>query len=200
MRFDAAEAPDAPAIQSAAAALRCAEVVALTTETYFALAADATQAVAVDQVLALKGRAAERTLALLVEPGMVDTLCLNVSFRARALMAAHWPGPLTLVLPARPGLVPAIVQDGFVAMRVPSDPLARAVVAALGRPLTATSANRAGESPARTAEEVRRTFPGVRVVGQGPTPGGPPSTLARVDGDRVEILRQGALVLEEQDG
>jgi L-threonylcarbamoyladenylate synthase len=200
MRPDTAEDPGAPAIRSAAAALRCAEVVALTTETYFALAADATQAAAVDRVLALKGRAAEQTLALLVEPEMVDTLCINVSFRARALMAAHWPGPLTLALPARPGLVPAIVCDGFVAMRVPSDPLARAVVAALGRPVTATSANQAGQAPARTAEEVRRAFPGLRVIGQGPTPGGPPSTLARVDGDRVEILRPGPLVLEEQDG
>jgi L-threonylcarbamoyladenylate synthase len=180
---------------AAAAALRRGEVVAFPTETYYGLAVDALAPAALDALMALKGRAADKVVALIVaDRAMVDLVCADVPAAAEALMAAHWPGPLTLALPARPGLPAALVADGYVAMRASPHPLARALVAALGRPITATSANRAGEPPARTAAEVRDAFPeGCVVLDGGQTPGGPPSTLVRVRGQALEVLRRGAI-------
>jgi L-threonylcarbamoyladenylate synthase len=118
----------------------------------------------------------------------------ELSPRARALIAAHWPGPLTLALPARPGLPAPLVRDGFVAVRESPHPLARALVSALGAPVTATSANPSGAPPPTTAAGVRAHFgDACLVLDGGETPGGLPSTLARVRGDEVEILRVGAL-------
>jgi L-threonylcarbamoyladenylate synthase len=110
-------------------------------------------------------------------------------------MDAHWPGPLTLALPARPGLPAPLVSDGFVAVRDSPHPVARALVQALGRPITATSANPAGAPPPTTAAGAAAYFPGCLVLDGGTTPGGAPSTLARVRGDEVEVLRQGAVPL-----
>jgi L-threonylcarbamoyladenylate synthase len=91
----------------------------------------------------------------------------------------------------------SIVADGYVAVRVSPNPLAQSLVAAAGRPITATSANPAGLPPPRTAVEVTAYFaqPICLILDGGTTPGGQPSTLARVRGERVEILRQGAVGL-----
>ena len=116
-------------------------------------------------------------------------------------MDRHWPGALTLALPARPGLPEALVADGCVAVRQSPHPVAAALVAAFGRPITATSANRGGEPPARTAGEVRAGFPGVPpadlfILDGGETPGGAPSTLVRVRADGLQVLRRGAVSVE----
>jgi len=108
----------------------------------------------------------------------------------------HWPGALTLALPARPGLPEALVADGCVAVRQSPHPIARALVAGFGGPVTTTSANRSGEPPATTAAMVRAALgSGCHVLDGGTTTGGAPSTLARVRGDVVEILRAGAVAL-----
>ena len=89
------------------------------------------------------------------------------------------------------------MADGFVAVRVSPNPLAQALVLATGRPITATSANPAGAAPPRTASEVAVYFSSPRflILDGGATPGGQPSTLARVQGERVEILRHGAVIV-----
>jgi tRNA threonylcarbamoyl adenosine modification protein (Sua5/YciO/YrdC/YwlC family) len=150
------------------------------------------------RLFALKGRGAEKASALLVaDLAMLAELCADVPAAARALAQAHWPGPLTLALPARPGLPAAIVSDGCVAARVSSHPVAAALVVACGRPLTATSANPAGAPPARTLAEVTTHFPGasLHLLDGGQTPGGAPSTLVRLRGGKVEVLRQGAVAV-----
>jgi L-threonylcarbamoyladenylate synthase len=156
---------------------------------------DALAPAALARLMALKGRAADKVVGLIVAGRpMVDLLCAEVPAVAERLMAAHWPGPLTLALPARPGLPPALVAEGCVAMRASPHPLAQALVAALGRPISATSANRAGAPPARTAAAVRDAFPdGCLVLDGGETPGGAPSTLVRVRGDVLEVLRRGPI-------
>jgi L-threonylcarbamoyladenylate synthase len=120
-------------------------------------------------------------------------------------MAAHWPGPLTLAVPARPGLPVGLVDEGCVAARESPHPLARALVAGLGRPITATSANRAGGPPARSAADVEAAFGpaaarfvpgGYLLLDGGETPGGAPSTLCRLRGEQVEVLRPGPVVVE----
>jgi L-threonylcarbamoyladenylate synthase len=184
-------------VSLAATALARGEIVAYPTETFYGLGVAARHPEALASLLTLKGRDAEKGLSLLVVgEEMLMEVVAEVSPRARALIEAHWPGPLTLALPARAGLPPALVRDGFVAVRESPHPLARALVSALGAPLTATSANPAGAAPPTTAEGVRGYF-GERlfVLDGGETPGGLPSTLARVRGDEVEILRAGALKL-----
>ena len=167
---------------------------AFPTETYYGLAVDALDERALERLFVLKGRSAEKASALLVsDMAMFAQLCVEVPLRALALATAHWPGPLTIALPARPGLSSAIVNDGFVAARVSSHPLAAALVEAVGRPITATSANLAGGTPVRTAAEVKARFIGskLHVLDGGKTAGGAPSTLVRVHGDVVAVLRKG---------
>jgi L-threonylcarbamoyladenylate synthase len=187
----------APAqIAEAAAAICRGEVVAFPTETYYGLAADALDTVALDRLFALKGRDGEKASALLVaDMAMFAGLCTEVPMRARELVTKHWPGPLTIALPARPDLPAAIVYQGCVAARVSSHPLAQALVVFAGRPITATSANPAGAAPARTAAEVRDHFgtEALHVLDGGQTPGGATSTLVRLRGAAIEVLRQGAI-------
>ena len=185
-------------VATAAAAILRGEVVAYPTETFYGLAVDALNEAALSKLRALKGRAAEKAFSLLVSGHeMLSALCSGISPLAERLMAQHWPGPLTLALPARPGLPASIVADGYVAVRLSPNPFAHALVASAGRPITATSANPAGLPPPRTAVEVAAYFApeSCLILDGGTTPGGQPSTLARVCEERVEILRQGAVVL-----
>jgi L-threonylcarbamoyladenylate synthase len=185
-------------ILEAAAALARGEVVAYPTETFYGLAVDALSPAALARLDALKGLGAARAVSvLIVGEAMLARLVLGPDLTARALMAAHWPGALTIALPACPGLPAALVQDGFVAVRESPHPVARALVTSFGGPITATSANPAGSPPAATAAAVRSYFPtGCLVLDGGATPGGLPSTLARVRGGEVEVLRQGAVVVD----
>ena len=151
---------------------------------------------AATRVMTPRRRGAEKSSALLVaDMAMFAGLCAEVPVRARELAAAHWPGPLTLALPARPELPAAIVSDGCVAARVSSHPLAAALVEAAGRPITATSANPVGAAPARTAAEVAAYFVGkqIYILDGGQTLGGLPSTLVRLRETALEILRPGAV-------
>lgn len=184
-------------IAQAAAALSRGEIVAFPTETFYGLAVNALDVGALERLRALKGRGAEKAFALIVSGApMLAQLVAAVPEGARALMEAHWPGPLTLALPALPTLPEAIVQDGFVAARQSSHPVAQALVASLAAPITATSANPADAPPPRTAQEVRAFFGGHCVVlDGGETPGGLPSTLVRAGKNGCEILRHGAVSL-----
>jgi L-threonylcarbamoyladenylate synthase len=185
-------------LAAAAAAIVRGEVVAFPTETFYGLAVDALNEAALANLRVLKGRGAEKTFSLLVSGrAMLASLGSEISPLAERLMEQHWPGPLTLALPARPGLPALIVAEGCVAVRLSPHPLAQALVVAAGRPITATSANPAGAAPPRTPREVAAYFAPSTclILDGGVTPGSQPSTLARVRGERVEILRQGAVVL-----
>ena len=185
-------------ITFAAEALRRGEVVAYPTETFYGLGVNALDELALARLRHLKGRDANKPISVLVSgPEMLERLCKTLPPLARRLIDAYWPGPLTLALPARKGLPPSLVSDGCVAVRESSHPTAEALVTAFGSPVTTTSANPGGEPPATTPEEVEEMFEGrCRVIHGGVTLGGAPTTLARVRGGRVEILRQGALRIE----
>jgi L-threonylcarbamoyladenylate synthase len=173
-------------------------VVAFPTETYYGLAVDVWNEDAIERLFVLKGRSAEKASALLVADfAMFAGLCAEVPERARSLAASHWPGPLTIALPARPGLPAGIVSEGFVAARASSHPVAAALVAAVAGPITATSANPAGAAAPRTAAKVAGHFPGkpLLLLDGGLTAGGPPSTVVRLRGEVVEVLRRGAIQL-----
>jgi L-threonylcarbamoyladenylate synthase len=185
-------------IAFAAEALRRGEVVAYPTETFYGLGVNALDELALARLRVLKGRDADKPISVLVKgPEMLNRLCVRISPLARELMRRYWPGPLTLALPARRGLPASLVSDGCVAVRDSPHPTASALVESFGAPVTTTSANLAGEPAATTPEAVEEMFEGrCRVIHGGVTVGGAPSTLARVRGDRIEILRQGVLQLD----
>jgi len=187
--------PGPDEVRAAAAALARGAVVAFPTETFYGLAVPALDPEAVGRLCALKGRDPSQAIPVLVDSvEMLERLVVEVPSAARALIARHWPGPLTLVLPARPEVPAPLVSAQGVGARISSHATATALVSASGAPLTATSANRTGQPPARTAAEVRAAFgDALWVLDGGTTAGGPPSTVACFEGDRVVVLRAGAI-------
>jgi L-threonylcarbamoyladenylate synthase len=192
-------APAPAALGRAAEVLRAGGLVAFPTETFYGLGAAALDGGAVQSVFLVKGRAESKPVLVLVDsPEMVSRLA-EVSERARRLMARHWPGALTLVLPARPGLPAELTAGtGTVGVRLSPHPVARALVRALGGPVTAPSANLAGAPPPTTAAEVLRAFDGViaLVLDGGPTPGGQPSTVLDVSVEPPRVIRQGPVKVD----
>jgi len=174
------------------------EVVACPTETFLGLLADARNERAIERVAELKGRPADMPIALLLPDALA--LAQVASFPsgdARALMEAHWPGPLTILLAAKPGLSPRLTRNGKVGVRVPGPSPAADLVRAFGRPLTATSANRTGEPPIRSVEELSETLvDGLGGVVPGVSPGGAPSTLIDTTTSPMQLLRSGAIDID----
>jgi L-threonylcarbamoyladenylate synthase len=191
--------PDPALVREAAGVLRRGGLVALPTETFYGLAARALDPAAVARVFALKGRAASKALLVLVDgEAMVERVAAEIPPRARELMARHWPGALTLVLRARADVpVDLTGGGGTIGVRLSPHPVARAVVGALGEPVTAPSANLADAAPPTTADGVLRAFPsGVDLVlDAGATRGGPPSTVLDVTVEPPVVLRAGAVTV-----
>lgn len=177
--------------------LRAGGVVAVPTETLVGLLADARNPAAVQEVCRLKGRAADQPIGLLLpDYEALDAWAESVPAAARELAQRHWPGPLSLVVRARPGVLPALLRDGTVSVRVPGESPALDLVRAFGSPLTATSANKTGEPAACTADEVRQAFgDALAAIVEGSAPGGPPSTIVDATGPVLHVLRTGAIKL-----
>lgn len=190
-------------ISLAAARLRAGGVVAFPTETVYGLGADARNEDAVRRVFEIKGRPADHPLIVhLAEAAHVDAWAREIPEAARRLMARFWPGPLTLVLPARDD-VPRVVTGGqeSVALRCPGHPMALALLrefdGAQGGGLAAPSANRFGAVSPTEAWHVRTAF-GIQVdqvLDGGPCRFGLESTIVSLLGGRPRVLRPGALPL-----
>ena len=171
------------------------EVVAIPTETYYGLGVDPFNPKAVDRLLALKDREPGKPILVLI--GSLDqlsSLVQEVSSAASSLIEAFWPGPLTIVFPARPSLPTSLTAGtGNVGVRLSS---CRPLCELLERvgPLTGTSANRTGAPPAQTPEVVQETLRDEveLIVDCGPTPGGLPSTVVEALGP-LRIVREGAI-------
>ena len=184
-------------LSQALATLANGGVVAAATETFFGLLSDPRQPRALDALFDLKGRAADKGVALLVA-GKDDwrTLVDEIPPLAETLADRFWPGPLTIALAARSGLDPRLVVDGTVGARAPGASDAARIVAAFGAPLTATSANRAGAASCVTSDDVKAAFPEAVAttsftVVPGTAPGGAPSTLVAVSRGQIRIVRSG---------
>jgi L-threonylcarbamoyladenylate synthase len=196
--------PDAPqhdAIQEAAMWILKGGVVAIPTDTLYGLAADPFNASAVRRVFDAKGRAAERALPLVAAGvAQIDAHLGRLPPIADRLAARFWPGPLTLIVPAPAALAADVTGGtGRVGVRVPAHDIARAVCAACGHPVTATSANPTGEPATADPDVVERTL-GASVdflLDVGPTRGGAPSTVVDVTGETPAMIRAGAIAWEE---
>lgn len=187
--------PD-PTVDDAAALLRTGHVVAYPTDTLYALGALATSETGVATVLRIKERVPDKTLPLIAaDIAQVEWLAGPLSPRVRHLASRWWPGPLTLVLDVQQTLAPGVVApDGSVAVRVPAHALARDLARRAGGALTSTSANRAGQPPATTAEACLSLGEDVALVlDGGPSRATRPSTIVDVRGTDLRLLREGAV-------
>lgn len=187
--------PPAGALERAAAALAAGGLVVVPTETFYGLAADTASPAGLERLARLKGRPEGKPFPLIIAgPEQLAALAQKPPAAARELMARHWPGPLTLVLAARPGLDPRLVSaDGGVAVRVSPQPAARGLALALGRAITATSANPAGGPPAARVEELDPEVAAAAelILDAGPAPGGLASTILDVRREPPLLLRAG---------
>ncbi|HLE42940.1 MAG TPA: L-threonylcarbamoyladenylate synthase [Methylomirabilota bacterium] len=194
----------APAdVAAAARVLKDGGLVAFPTETFYGLGAHALDPAAVARVFGAKGRPADKPLLVLVDSmAMAAEVATEIPERARRLAARYWPGPLTLILRARPHVPPALTAGtATIGLRISDHPVALALVRAAGVPVTAPSANPHDAPPPRTAAEVLAGL-GDRVdlvLDGGPTRGGPPSTLLDLTGPAPRIVRPGAVRLGPDD-
>lgn len=191
---------DAAAIARAAELLRAGELVAFPTETVYGLGADATNARAVAAIFAAKERPYSDPLIVhLPDVADLDRVARDVPPAALALAARFWPGPLTLVLP-RAATIPPIVSAGgdTVGVRVPSHPIARAVIAAAGVPVAAPSANRFMHTSPTTAAHVLADLDGriACVLDGGPCAVGLESSVLDLTTTPPLLLRPGGTALE----
>jgi L-threonylcarbamoyladenylate synthase len=156
---------------------------AIPTESSYGLAADPRSAAGVAAVFACKGRAAEKSLAV---------VAADLDAPAVRRLTELWPAALTVVVPLRRPLA-ATGEDATLAVRLPAHENLRRLLGELGRPLTATSANRAGEPPILDPEALEPLLEGfpAAIVDDGVLPGGAPSTLVAVADGRLAILRAG---------
>jgi L-threonylcarbamoyladenylate synthase len=195
---------DRHSIGNAAQLIIAGRPVAIPTETVYGLAADATNAQAVARIYEAKGRPSFNPLIVHV-PDLASAERLGVfSDEARALAKAHWPGPLTLVVPLREASgIASIVTAGLptVGIRVPSHPAMRAVLAAVEGPLAAPSANASGSISPTRAEHVLSSLGGriSLILDGGPTERGIESTIVAATGGPLRLLRPGPIEIPAEE-
>ncbi|MFN9388960.1 MAG: L-threonylcarbamoyladenylate synthase [Betaproteobacteria bacterium] len=184
-------------IERAVAVLRLGGLVAFPTETVYGLGADASNPQAVARIFAAKGRPADHPVIVhLAEAGQLPQWARRVPEAARRLAAAYWPGPLTRSLPRAAGVSAAVTggQDS-VGIRVPSHPVAQALLRAFGGGIAAPSANRFGRiSPTRAGDVRAELGDAVDLVLEGEAPAvGIESAIVDLSGARPALLRPGML-------
>jgi L-threonylcarbamoyladenylate synthase len=187
-------------IQRVVHALEAGSVVSMPTETVYGLAARADRPGALERLAAVKGSTEARPYTWHV--GGPDDLLDGVALQAlvERTTRRYWPGPLTLVLRATAPGLELISADGWTGVRAPAHEATRAILSAAPFPVVMTSANRAGETPATTAEEVAATFQRgelAAIVDGGPCAIGEASTVARLGPGGIELLREGIVTMDE---
>jgi L-threonylcarbamoyladenylate synthase len=172
-------------------------IVAYPTETFYGLGVRFDIEKSLKRLYDIKQRPHEKAMPLVIgSPALLPFVSAPVNTTAISLMDRFWPGPLTLILHAKEGLSDFITAGTHkVAVRIPGDSFALELAKLINLPITATSANPSGRSPAQDAETVVRYF-GEEidlVIDCGPAPGGLPSTIVDVTGDYIEIMREGVI-------
>ncbi len=194
-----AGAADTPAL--AADLIQKGELVAIPTETVYGLGADGLNPEAVAKIFLAKGRPQDNPLILHVaEAADMEKFCHSIPLAAYTLAERFWPGPLTLVLPAR-DTVPKCTTAGLptVAVRCPDNAVTREIIRLSGVPIAAPSANLSGKPSTTTAEHVLHDHDGniAAVVDGGPCRVGVESTIVDLTEDRPRLLRPGGITPEQ---
>lgn len=192
--------PFAAALAQAAALIQRGSTVAFPTETFYGLAVDPFHRSAVARLFRLKQRPANKPILLLINDlAQLPLLTESIPPMYQSLIDRYWPGPLTLIFPAKKSLPLELTGGtGTVGVRISSHPLAQSLVEMVGAPITATSANLSGFPPAQSADEVASMFGASLdyVLDGGVTPGGLSSTIVGMSGTTLKTLRDGAIHLE----
>ncbi len=191
------DAPEDAALVAAAEAVLRGGVIGFPTDTLYGLGCSLFDVSAVEMVARLKRRDPSlAVISLIPDPEQALGLATDLTETARRLIASCWPGPLSLILRAAP-IVPVRVRGAgsTVALRCPKDTLCERLLARIGGPVVASSANLSGQPPAETAEDVVRIFGNQLdlVLDGGPRRGRAPSTLVDVSDERPRLLRRGAV-------
>ena len=185
----------------AAELIKKGELVALPTETVYGLGANGLDENAVAKIFVAKGRPQDNPLILhIADASQMEQLCHSIPQSAYALAEAFWPGPLTLVLPAR-DIVPKKTTGGLstVAVRCPDCDITRKIIALAGVPIAAPSANLSGKPSTTTAQHVLDDHNGKIpcIVDGGPCAVGVESTIVDLTEDRPRLLRPGGITPEQ---
>jgi L-threonylcarbamoyladenylate synthase len=184
-------------IKIAAEHILAGKAIALPTDTLYGLAADPYNLKAVNEINRIKRRTVERALPLLVDSvDRAAEIAQNPPKLFFELSKKYWPGALTLVVDAAPGLPLKITGNtGKVGLRWPKAPVAEAVITACGRALTGTSANLTEKPPCTTAEDVIIQIGDAvpLIIDGGPTPAHVASTVIELAGSQVRLIRAGAI-------
>ncbi|MEM1424647.1 MAG: L-threonylcarbamoyladenylate synthase [Planctomycetota bacterium] len=186
-------------LDEAARVIASGGVVAFPTETVYGLGANALDEDAVRRVFALKGRPATNPLIVHVR-GIAHARIFARAWPARAheLALAHWPGPLTIVVPKSAFIPDAVAGGGpTVGLRVPANRVARALIERASVPIVGPSANPSGAVSPTTADHVREAFPDTPVLDDGPCETGIESTVVSFADDPPRVLRPGVLGHQE---
>jgi len=189
------------ALAEAAEKIRAGGIVAFPTETYYGLGVSYSDAEALERLFIIKRRPKDKPIPLVVgDIAALSSVASSLNALALAITGRFWPGPLTILFAAHPGLSDLITGgSGKVAVRVPGRSFALELARAVGHPLTATSANISGMPPADRPDEVIRYFGDAvdLLIDGGRTPGGRPSTIIDMSEGGIKLLREGAVPYEE---
>ena len=190
--------PTPEALSRAGELLRGGEVVGFPTETVYGLGANALDAAAVEKIFAAKGRPGDNPLIVHIRAAeeLLPLIAGEPGAQARALMEAFWPGPLTLIFPKSERVPPRVTAGlATVAVRMPSHPVARALIEAAGVPIAAPSANRSGRPSPTTAADVLEDMDGrvPLILDGGPCQVGVESTVVDLTGGTPRVLRPGGI-------
>lgn len=196
--------PGSPApeiFSKAAGVLSAGGVIVFPTRSLYGLGVDAFNETAVEKLFRIKGRPAGKPVLVLIHDlGQLGSLVIDVPEAARHLIHRFWPGRLTLVFHARPSLPEGLTAGtGKIGVRLAGHPVAARLAAALGRPVTGTSANRSGRPGVSRVSELD---PGIRdavdlILDAGPLKDGAGSTVLDVTCDPPRILREGAVLASD---
>lgn len=194
-----ADAPETPGI--AAELIKRGELVAIPTETVYGLGADGLNEAAVCKIFEAKGRPQDNPLILHIwGPEQIGLFCHHIPQKAYDLADAFWPGPLTMVLPAR-SIVPKRTTAGLdtVAIRCPDNAVTREIIRLAGVPIAAPSANISGKPSTTTARHVLHDHDGkiAAIVDGGPCRVGVESTIVDLTEERPRLLRPGGITPEQ---
>ena len=189
--------PDA--FKLALSALRAGQLVAFPTDTVYGLGAALYDPRAIDQLYVVKGRQADKAIAVLIgNLAALAQVASELSATAQRLAQAFWPGPLTLVVPRHPALPANLSPQPTVGVRMPDYSVALELLSQAG-PLAVTSANLSGKPSATTAQEVLDQLSGriPLILDGGRTPSTLPSTVVDCTGDGLAVLRPGPISIEQ---
>ncbi|GAB4485639.1 MAG: L-threonylcarbamoyladenylate synthase [Thermodesulfovibrionales bacterium] len=188
-------------ISQALSALKRGGIIGYPTETFYGIGVRFDSEAALAKLYEIKGRPKEKALPLIIgHAGLLPLVAAEIPRHAELLISRFWPGPLTILFPAREGTSPLITAGtGKVAVRMPGASFALSFAAAAECPITATSANISGLKPASDPLMLAGYFSNVLdvLIDGGPTPGGRPSTIVDAAGAEVRVVRQGVIPDED---